>query len=499
MAVRSFVRASRSLLAAVFLAACGSDEDAGAPQGPDPDPRPAGPAARVVGLLSGGNGLNLAAGRSQPLPNGWVEEEYALEGAAVSYASEGNLPADGTYVLREDTSAHYRIRIVVRRPGAAADFNGTVIVEWFNVSGGLDANPDFVYLADEIYREGYAWVGVSAQRLGIEGGPVLITTPMSEQAGAGRGLRVLDPERYGELHHPGDAFGYDIFTQVARTLRVRSSAGVLGPLVPTRILAAGESQSAFMLTTYANGVQPLARQYDGFFVHSRGGGAAPLGAAGAGVDLPTAIAGGATRFRTDLEAPILVLQTEGDMLSVIGYFPARQDDTERLRVWEVAGTAHADAYLVGNGAGSFSCGAPINTGPTHLIAKAALRHLDAWSRGGAPAPAGPRLQIESTGATPVLLRDQDGIALGGIRTPQVDAPIDILSGEAAPGGPIACILFGSTKPLPAERIAARYASPTAYLEAYNKAADATIGGGFVLAEDREALLADADPSRVGGN
>jgi len=491
---RWFVATSHLLLAAALLTACGSDDDAGPPQGPVPDPRPAGPVADVAGLLTGGKGLNLAAGRSQPLPNGWVEEEYALEGTAVSYASEGSLPADGTYALHEDATADYRTRIVVRRPGAAADFNGTVVVEWFNVSGGLDANPDFVYLADELYREGYAWVGVSAQRLGIEGGPVLITTPMSDQAGAGRGLRAIDPERYGELHHPGDAFGYDIYTQVARRLR---AGGVLGSLVPTRILAAGESQSAFMLTTYANGVHPLAQQYDGFFVHSRGGGAAPLGAAGAGVDLPTAIASGATRFRTDQETPILVLQTEGDMLSVIGYYPARQDDTERLRVWEIAGTAHADAYLVGDGADTFGCAAPINTGPTHLLAKAALRHLDAWSRGGAPAPQGAKLQIESSGAAPVMIRDQDGIALGGIRTPQVDAPLDVLSGESS-GGPIACILFGSTKPLPADRIAARYASPAAYSEAYNQAADATIRGGFVLEEDRAALLADADPSRVGG-
>ena len=142
------------------------------------------------------------------------------------------------------------------------------------------------------------------------------------------------------------------------------------------------------------------------------------------------------------------------MLSVIGYFPARQHDTERLRTWEVAGTAHADAYLVGDGAGSFGCAAPINTGPTHFVAKAALRHLDAWARGGEPAPAGRPPADRGQGAGPVLLRDQDGIALGGIRTPHVDAPLDTLSGESAPGGPIACILFGSTKPLPAERIAA---------------------------------------------
>jgi hypothetical protein len=429
------------------------------------------------------------------MPNGWVEEEYALEGTAVSYASDASLPTDGSFVLREDASAEYRTRIVVRRPGAAADFNGTVVVEWLNVSGGLDANPDYVYLADELFRRGYAWVGVSAQRLGIEGGPVLVSTPMSEAAGAGRGLRVLDPERYGELHHPGDAFAYDIFTQVARTLRIRGKGGVLGPLVPTHILAAGESQSAFLLTTYVDGVHPLVQEYDGFFVHSRGGPAAPLGTGEAGIDLATALSGAPTRFRTDLDAPVLVLQTEGDMVSVIGYFPARQPDTERVRTWEVAGAAHADAYLVG-GADSFGCAAPINKGPTHFVAKAALRHLDAWARGGKPVPAGARLEIDSTGA-PVLLRDQDGIALGGIRTPQVDVPVDRLSGESAPGGPIACLLFGSTTPLPADRIAARYASADAYLKAFTQATDATIGAGFILAEDRAAVLADADPARIG--
>jgi len=493
MAFRAVFSMSQLLFAAVALSACGSD-DATPPNGGDPGPT--GPVARVVGVLSGGKGLNLAVGRNQPLPAGWVEEEYALEGTAVSYASDGSLPGDGMFVLREDASADYRTRIVVRRPGTAAAFNGTVVVEWFNVSGGLDANPDFVYLADELYRGGYAWVGVSAQRLGIEGGPVLVSTPVSEQAGAGRGLRVLDPERYGELHHPGDAFAYDIFTQVARTLRIRGKGGVLGPLVPTRILAAGESQSAFMLTTYVDGVHPLVHEYDGFFVHSRGGSAAPLGTSGTGIDLASAISGTATRFRTDLDAPVLVLQTEGDLLSVIGYFPARQDDTEHLRVWEVAGAAHADAYLVGDIAGSFGCPAPINAGPTHFIAKAALRQLNAWARGGAPVPQGTRLQIDSGGTGPVLKRDQDGIALGGIRTPQVDAPLDVLSGESA-GGPIACILFGSTTPLPADRIAQRYASPDAYMQAFTQAADATIRGGFVLEDDRAALLADAEPSRVG--
>ena len=73
-------------------------------------------------------------------------------------------------------------------------FSGTVVVEWLNVSGGVDANPDWVSLSEEIVRRGDAWVGVSAQRIGVEGGPVLVS--VQGIAGAedqGKGLKKIDP------------------------------------------------------------------------------------------------------------------------------------------------------------------------------------------------------------------------------------------------------------------------------------------------------------------
>ena len=65
--------------------------------------------------------------------------------------------------------------------------------------------------------------------------------------------------------------------------------------------------------------------------------------------------------------------------------------------------------------------------------------------------------------------------------------------SAPPGASILCMLLGSTTPLPAERIVARYSSTEAYLDEYREAADATIESGFVLEDDREVVLADADP------
>jgi hypothetical protein len=93
------------------------------------------------------------------------------------------------------------------------------------------------------------------------------------------------------------------------------------------------------------------------------------------------------------------------------------------------------------------------------------------------------------------LRDADGIVLGGIRTPLVDVPLDVLSGEPTPGS-VACSLFGSTTPLSPARIGELYKSADEYLSAFGASADAAVAAGFVLPEDREALLSTADPARV---
>ena len=232
--------------------------------------RPDGPAATFE-PLAGGAGISLAATSTAELEAvGWVEEEYAAFGTAVSYRSAGALPADGHYELTEDASADYRTRIVVRRPADDAEFNGTVVLEWLNVSGGLDASPDWTYMSDELIRGGYAWVGVSAQLIGVEGGESAVQVEIEAAEGlTGLGLRGVDPERYGSLSHPGDAFAYDIFTQVGRALRDEGSEGsegsseALGGLAVERILAVGESQSGIALTTYVNGVQPLTGAFDG--------------------------------------------------------------------------------------------------------------------------------------------------------------------------------------------------------------------------------------------
>ena len=67
-----------------------------------------------------------------------------------------------------DSDHLYKTRIVVRRPISANLFNGTVLVEWFNVTNGYDVEADWFQSYEHFMRSGYAWVGVSAQRAGVD-------------------------------------------------------------------------------------------------------------------------------------------------------------------------------------------------------------------------------------------------------------------------------------------------------------------------------------------
>jgi hypothetical protein len=452
-----------------------------------------GPVATVA-HLTGGKGIDLVSGAVLgKLPSTWTEAEYKVSGTATAYTADGSLPADGRFVLTPSGTAPYATRIVVRRPPADR-FNGTVVVEWLNVSGGLDAAPEYSYIANELIRAGDAWVGVSAQSIGIEGGPVAVSTPVSALGGAGRGIVALDPARYGKLHHPGDAYSYDIFTQVGRALRDSGTSGPLGGLEPKQLLAAGESQSAIMLTTYIDGVQPLEHMYDGFLVHSRSGSPAPLGTPGQPIDITQGLGGTPTIIRTDTDAPVIMVETESDVVGLLGYLPASQPDTPKIRTWEVAGTSHVDTYQLGSVATAFGCTLPVNSGPDHYIVASALAHLATWSAGGAPPTEAARFDIVGG----QYVRNSDGIIEGGIRTPQVDVPVDVLSSKTDPGGSIACLLAGSTVPLSPARLAQLYPSKQVYLSEYTKATDAAIAAGFVLPQDRAEMLSEAQPGRIPG-
>ena len=192
-------------------------------------------------------------------------------------------------------------------------------------------------------------------------------------------------------------------------------------------------------------MHPDAWVYDGFLVHSRGRSGLPLGEAGTGITGRRAITGAPQRIRTDLDVPVMIVQTETDLLPVLGYAEARQDDTDLIRLWEIAGTAHADASTLGPFASMVDCGVPINDGPQRFVLRAALRHLvRLGGRRRGPTRGADRLVIDLGPDGARFPRDADGLARGGIRLPQVEVPVAALSGEPGPVDTLMCQLLGQT-------------------------------------------------------
>jgi hypothetical protein len=486
------------LLLLPLAAACGDDDD------DSPPPlRLEVPIPSLEGPVTGGNGIVLQGTGFALADVGYEREEFFVSGTARSFANAGDLDSDGDWQVEEASSAEYKTRIVVHRPIDAADFGGSVMVEWLNVSAGFDSAPDWISGHVELVRRGWIWVGVSAQFVGVEGnagpGPI---------PGLDFSLKRFDPVRYGSLSHPGDSYSYDIFSQVGRVLRDGAGVDPFGGLVPAAIIAAGESQSAFRMVTYVNAFAGAAGIYDGYLVHSRGGGSAALSQAPqAQIGVPDVV-----RIRTDLEVPVLTFQTETD-LTLLGSAPDRQDDSAYFRWWEVAGTAHADLYTLLGGMtdvggdpsvaavrevsapipGIIECDNPINSGPQHFVLKAAIRALEEWVREGVPAPQAPRLAL--AGDPPAFVVDELGNAIGGIRTPYVDVPIARLTG-ASPGGSTFCFLFGTTNLLDQATIDELYPDHASYVAAVEQSAQEALEIGFLLEADVDLIVAAAEMAAI---
>ena len=477
------------VLAGLALAGCGG--------GGGHSDRTQSPSAKVEGPIAGNPFISAT---SFPLADvGYGQAEYFVSGTAHSYVADGALGSDGKWAVEPAAAAAYKTRIMVHRPLRAGDFNGTVIIEWLNVSGGLDAAPDWVMAHNELIRSGYAWVGVSAQKVGIDGGGNGVVA---------LSLKTVNPERYGSLVHPGDSFSYDMYSQIARAVLKPGAVDALDGLKVEHAIAAGESQSAFRLMTYVNALAPVERLFDGYFIHSRGNGSAPLSQAPqAVVDAPATVL-----VRDDLGLPVMMVQTESDLF-LLGSYTDRQPDSDNFRLWEIAGTAHADTYTVAGAAdtggnpdyadvvetdspvpGIITCDKPINSGPQHFVVSAAFAALRTWvAEGVAPAVA-PRLTVGPDGASYVY--DEFGNVLGGIRTPYVDAPIAKLSGEGQ-GGAGFCFLFGTTQLIDDSQLGTMYPTHATYVNAVNGSVDSAVAAGFLLEPDGALIKAAAQRSNIG--
>jgi hypothetical protein len=142
---------------------------------------------------------------------------------------------------------------------------------------------------------------------------------------------------------------------------------------------------------------------------------------------------------------------------------------------------------------SAGCGLPINAGGHHWLVQAAFHHLDEWVRSGTPPPSAPRLQVSSSSPV-VLARDQYGNALGGVRSPQVDAPIATLNSENTGSG--FCRLFGSTTPFTPAQLAALYPTHDDFVRKWTVSLFTNVANGYLLPQDAAELYDAAKASTI---
>ena len=421
---------------------------------------------------------------------GYIEEEYFLEGEAQHYQpAEGTkLTENGMWTLEAADTAPYKTRFIVRRPKDPDKFNGIVIVEWANVSGGYDLS---LVSTPGIYDEGFAYVSVMTQRNGVYG--------FEENP---QGLVYWDEERYGSLNIPDDGLSYDIFTQAARAIgpdRPKTGIDPMGGLDVKMLFAMGESQSGGRLLSYANGIQPIENTFDAIIT---------LVNSGRGNDFLAEEAHGkengkikvrniSSRIREDINCKVFIMNSQSESL-LMGKLV--QPDTENIRSWQMAGVSHfSPAFMADemhrlgrdgvtdtlSGYSTYDT----NVGDWVYIFESVLVQLKNWIENGTAPLSMDELEVKN-----VLLgykEDAYGNALGGVRLPELEVPTAQYFANTLITG-----LVGYKIPFTETELKELYPTHQDYVDKVTEAAIAAKEAGIILPYRVEEYIREAKAAPI---
>ncbi|GAC1327284.1 MAG: alpha/beta hydrolase domain-containing protein [Candidatus Dormibacteria bacterium] len=433
------------------------------PAGPVPVPT-------LVGPITGG--VHGILGTTPVDISGYTEQEYFFSGSArcntaIPLTGDSGGAGGGCTVPAE---APYTSRILVRRPIDPARFNGTLVIEWYNVTDPADNDFDWHRYFPEILKGGYAFAAISVQQAGIPG------------------MKAWDPVRYQPINHPGDFYAYDIWAQGVQALRTPKGVNPLAGLSLKRVIGTGDSQSANELSSYiGDGVSAANHNIDGYMIDS-------------GTSPPN-----------KPDVPVLENQTEGDL---INFGTKATASGPHYRLWSVVGASHADYWQLQQGR-SFQQGTPAvnwdpevagqygergvptanncqtvsDMFPAHYAWDASLHALNQWVITGTPPPPSPRFTVDSSGHQ--ITTDRYGNGLGGLRLPPIDVPVATYQGYA-------CGLYGMTTPLDGATLAALYPTHQDYVDKMAARTRAAVAGGWMMGYDGVDLVRRACASDIGG-
>lgn len=436
--------------------------------------------------------------------DGYVEDEYLVSGSANIYDyvdDQGQHPA----VQVAQSGVPYVTRMLVRRPQEAARFNGVVFVEVLNATAGWDGDPIWQSTHEYLIREGAIWVGITTKPVTVD----------FLRDGWGRPpWPARDASRYESLSMPQFGQVWDMLTQIGALLKTPSSnENPLANYAVEQLIMAGYSQSAAYQVTYANSFHDAAQLgsgspvYDGYYISA--GGASAKHTLGPTDSTPESHAQGDDRNLTRVDAPVIRFQTQTEVVNFPS-FPVRQSEIDfpLLRFYEMAGGSHVDAQLnaVGGQALVRDLGLPPSFCPDPAIPynpirigyvqSALMDALSRWALMGATPPASQfmALDTDDNGDT-ILARDDNGNAVGGVRTPDIEVPLGTY--VESNDGPGFCGLFGGFAPFDDVTIDELYPSRLDYLTPYKRAAINALQTGFLLRPDALTLLYGASDSGVG--
>ena len=407
---------------------------------------------------------------------------------------------EGTVARDDGTTGHYRVPVQLYYPDRNGNGFGFVDVpnnadfaSFFDENAAFGKRqvfrPGAIVFDDFLQTEGFAYISVQWHRM--------VTA-------------ALGPE-YGVIENGLD--GYEIVRDAARMLRDPSHfEGELafGPEAVDHVIGYGYSNTSGLLKYMA--WQGEDREPDGLLLLD-GHMLAPHNGVGCNGltndETPRDTPGlpSDPNFRTgsipcpDLpgESRIITLRAQGD---ADGLGPPAQVQPGS-RVYDMASVSHiptAFVPLINLGASRQN---PVSWAP---VAKAMLRHLVGWITDDAEPPP-PRYlagTFDSDGGFHVAT-DADGNVLGGIRLPNVatelpngeraGAPLGVYGGhdEDLRGPGYGYAHHGGTfDPFSAEELARRYPTQEVYVDLVEKAAATLLADGYILEEDYEAYVRDAE-------
>jgi hypothetical protein len=347
---------------------------------------------------------------------GYVEEEYIVSGLSNTFSDGDYLNVSAPLPVLQ-TNVPWTTRMLIRRPVDVTKFNGTVVVELFNPSTGIDIDGVWLYTARTAMKYGMIYVGFTCKINTLQYNKYVYTYS----------------QRYSSLNIVDNSQVWDMTS--ALTSFLKQSNNLYNPLRQygqNRIVLAGWSQMAAWLHTYEHYFHRLNVLFDGskvisgYFVMD---GITSYGLSW-GSFTPFMIQRVYTPMawvRNDLDVPWM------DILSEY-YFDFRPDipvnlkqpEFNNYRRYEVPGASHVSNFvrqllnlrLIANGIPPTICP---NNNFVRLedIYAQSLIDLHEWIGYGIAAPSSS--YIEMDGFTPK--QDAYGIMKGGVRLPQVSVPL----------------------------------------------------------------------------